>query len=321
MKKIFCLVTLFMMNCYPALAENNFENFNWWKTATVNDVQKMLDKGTNINAKSSERNSTFIMEYAVENTPYPEVLDLLIKRGADIHITGSDGLNLLWWARFNKNPKIAARLIDAGVDVKQNVENMSVITEMAGYHGWDSYLIQKLIAAGADVNAKNYSQQTPLMRVIWSSSDAEVRVVKMLIDAGADVNTRDYQGDTALIEAVWQSSPEVVKMLIDAGADVNVRNSRGETALMRAAWYSSPEVVKMLIDAGADVNAKDNDGKTAWYMAKSWGAGKGRPEVLKILEDAGAKKTLGIKFRIKNATEGVAAFFGYLYARIVFALH
>ena len=291
----------------------NFENFNWWKTATVDDVQKLLDKGIDINARVSGKTSNFIMEYVVENTPYPDVLELLIKKGADIHVIGADGLNLLWRARHNKNPKIAEILIDAGVNVKQHLKNTSIIIEMASYHGWDSYLIKKLIDAGADVNAENYSQQTPLMRVIWSTTGAKVQIAKMLIAAGANVNAKDHHGDTALMTAAWRCPPEVVKMLIDAGADVNAKNNSGEIALMKAAWYSSAEVVKMLIQAGADVNAEDNEGKTAWYYAKSWGAGKGRPEIQKILEDAGAKTTSSVKFYINRAI----AYIKYLYAIIV----
>ena len=52
-----------------------------------------------------------------------------------------------------------------------------------------------------------------------------------LLAAGADVNARDFWDKTALMYA---STPEQTKVLIDAGADVNAKNFCGITALMLA---------------------------------------------------------------------------------------
>jgi hypothetical protein len=58
-----------------------------------------------------------------------------------------------------------------------------------------------------------------------------VEVVRLLIAAGADVNARDKAGNTALI--LGSDNREQVRLLIEAGADVNARNLEGETALSK----------------------------------------------------------------------------------------
>ena len=151
--------------------------------------------------------------------------------------------------------------------------------------------IERLIEAGADVNAKDDSGMTALIRIVgrigwggdWNKGDKDrMEAVKLLIKYGADINAQDNEGHTALMRAAFhleQHEVELVKLLIKAGADVNIKDNEGKTALM---YVSTLETVKALIKAGADVNAKDNDGKTALIHFATWN------EVVKILIKAGA---------------------------------
>jgi ankyrin repeat protein len=53
-----------------------------------------------------------------------------------------------------------------------------------------------------------------------------------LLAAGADVNARDAQGNTALL--FCHRNVELASLLLHAGADPNVRNNDGDTPLQRA---------------------------------------------------------------------------------------
>ena len=57
-------------------------------------------------------------------------------------------------------------------------------------------------------------------------------VVRLLLAAGADVNARDAQGNTALL--FCHRNVELASLLLHAGADPNVRNNDGDTPLQRA---------------------------------------------------------------------------------------
>ena len=127
-------------------------------------------------------------------------------------------------------------------------------------------MMQVLLWAKADVNAKDKDGQTVLMML---SEKVTSEIVWDLINAGAKVNLRDNDGDTALITVAELNNVDALKVLLDAGAKVNGSNNDGETALMKAASNGLVNNVRALILAGADVNARDKRGRTALMHAIS----------------------------------------------------
>ena len=102
-------------------------------------------------------------------------------------------------------------------------------------------------------------EDTPLHTAAWNNDAAEA---KRLIANGAEVNAKGKYGWTPLHRAAEGNAAEVAKLLIEHGADVNAKDNGGWTALYYAAWDYKAEILLMLIDNGADVNAKDNGGQT-----------------------------------------------------------
>ena len=104
--------------------------------------------------------------------------------------------------------------------------------------------------------------------LIVASNNGHTDIVEMLLKAGADVDARNKYGYTALIEASWGSHIDIVRMLLKAGADVNAQNHFGYTALIEASINgNTTDIVEMLLDAGADVNVRDISGQTALMNA------------------------------------------------------
>jgi ankyrin repeat protein len=54
------------------------------------------------------------------------------------------------------------------------------------------------VNAGADINAKESSNSSPLLR---ASYNGHIEIVKILVNAGADINAKDNNGKTPLYEA------------------------------------------------------------------------------------------------------------------------
>ena len=145
----------------------------------------------------------------------------------------------------------------------------------------DAETIKALIAAGADVNARDDDGKTLLFKAAgWDKRTA----VNVLIELGANLNARDNVGETPLIDAAFKGRAEVAKALIAAGADVNARDDQSLTPLNWAAYEGRTKTVKVLIAAGADLNAKDTFGDTPLHSA----ALKGHAEAIKALIAAGA---------------------------------
>lgn len=84
-----------------------------------------------------------------------------------------------------------------------------------------------------------------------------------MIAKGADVNAKMQNGTTVLMIYSALSSAEMVKNLIDNGADINAANSKGGTALIAACQKNTKEVITLLLQRGASSYAQTTGGKTA----------------------------------------------------------
>ena len=102
-------------------------------------------------------------------------------------------------------------------------------------------IARKLVAAGADVRARNRRGAEPLHAAAVGSpgSDAwnptaQAAMVAWLIEAGADPNAVDMDGVTPLHRAVRTRCAAAVKALLDGGADAARRNKGGSTPMRLA---------------------------------------------------------------------------------------
>ncbi|MEQ5871817.1 ankyrin repeat domain-containing protein [Sagittula sp. NFXS13] len=95
----------------------------------------------------------------------------------------------------------------------------------------------------------------------WGADDNErIQSIEYLIAAGADVDARDAIGGTPLKIASFMNNAEAVRTLLEAGADPNLKNQWGETPLHSAAARAGLDVVALLLDAGADPSVSSKDG-------------------------------------------------------------
>jgi uncharacterized protein len=77
----------------------------------------------------------------------------------------------------------------------------------------DTGRVADLIAAGADVNAKDNSGSTPLIHAVRYSRK---RIIVQLLAAGADARARDNEAKTARDYATQNHGDDVIALLIEA---------------------------------------------------------------------------------------------------------
>lgn len=113
----------------------------------------------------------------------------------------------------------------------------------------DAAQIQRLLASGADVNARNRYGVTPLLLAV---ENADAAAAETLIQAGA--HTAELK---LLMAAARSGNARIVRMLLSPEVDVNGREEvLGETPLIWAAAANRAEAARVLIAAGADVNLR-----------------------------------------------------------------
>jgi ankyrin repeat protein len=115
----------------------------------------------------------------------------------------------------------------------------------------------ELIAAGADVNRKDDSEQSAYL-IATSEVGDDPRLLDLTLANGARINAKDSFNGTGLIRAAERGYPTIVDRLIRAGIALDHVNELGWTALHEAVILGDggPQhttVVSLLADAGADV--------------------------------------------------------------------
>ena len=98
---------------------------------------------------------------------------------------------------------------------------------VAAYYGQPEAIIT-LLGRGADIEARNRGNQTPLHVAIYKS---QASTIITLLDRGADIEARDENGDTPLHIAVQRRQSEAILSLLDRGADAHAKNNKGKRAI------------------------------------------------------------------------------------------
>jgi ankyrin repeat protein len=190
-------------------------------------VRLLLAKGADPKA-ADVRGTAPLVETARINDL--DSLRLLLTYPVDVNAGDFLGLTALAYSAARRNLPAVKLLLEKGADV-----NASHKREIPVKNG--------LIAV---------SYVTPLMMAPESSPE----VMETLLKAGANVNAKDVRGMTPLMLAVASDvpDPQIVKMLLDRGADRSVKSGNGELALDWARKFNHPEMVSLL--GGEAVAAK-----------------------------------------------------------------
>jgi ankyrin repeat protein len=148
----------------------------------------------------------------------------------------------------------------------------------------------RLLAAGADVNAKDETVQSAFL-IATSEVGDDTRLLDLTLANGADVRSLDSYDGTGLIRAADRGYTSIVARLLETDVDVDHVNRLGWTALLEAIILGGgdaehTEVVRMLVEAGADVNLADAQGVSPLAHAEQ----RGYEQMAEILRSAGAER-------------------------------
>jgi ankyrin repeat protein len=238
-----------------------------------------------------------------------EAVRALLDAGANVNDSLADGTNPLVLAAQNGQWELGAFLIDRGADVNASKQgwtalhqtsrirrtNIGFLPPPVGKGNLSSLdFVKKLLAKGADVNAKmtrdfrdgyrNRLNRVGATAFLLAAKNDDTELMKVLLAGGADPKTPNADKTTPLMVAagvdLWNPGEdggtlpgdepealEAVKMLVELGNDVNATNDRGETALHGAAYRGGNTIVEYLVSKGAKLDVRSNQGWTPWTIA------------------------------------------------------
>jgi cytohesin len=261
------------------------DNKNDWDIA-----RSLASNGAKINMKSGSGDTP--LHSAALYAP-GEIVGLFIDNGANVNVRlSSSGWNRkanvgpapLHKAcmRADKDIEVIELLIDAGADI-----NAKCYSEKAD--GWtpvyfaclheNTRAVELLLAKGAKINPISDLGNTP----IHYATNAEI--AQVLIDNGANIYFRNKEGFSPLHNAVKEARSDVAKLLIANRAYVTVKNNQGTSLLHEAAITKQKEMIELLIAEGVNINAKDKAGMTPAQLAEK----AGHHDIADLLRNYNAK--------------------------------
>jgi ankyrin repeat protein len=232
-----------------------------------------IAKGAGVDEADEENGDTAITE-AVRGG-YLDLVDYLIRKGANIGIKSQGGRSLLMLAAYRSYFAEVRYFHEKGFSVNEPDKlGLTAIHYVADDRIESRYILDYLIEHGGAVSNKSLDGTTPLMVASYNGASLTAGI---LITNGAEVNDMNNRKETPLqlacrgisdseIEDVtkWEAT---IRLLIDKGAQANTQDQDGKTPLMESAVHKAPHVVEALLEHGAALNTHDKKGWTALMFA------------------------------------------------------
>lgn len=210
-----------------------------------------------------------LLHYAVQKN-LPETVEFLLQHNAYTNILDNEGRLPFDYA---SSEIIIEKLRRKGTrekgltpkEIKQgHISAVSAVLLSAANTG-NLKLVQKMIADGADINARDKDKQTALM---LAAQGGHSKIVHLLLIKKADAHLLDNSGNAALDYAIEGGNKDILNSLISRGnVDINQENYQGFTPLLVAAQKGNDAVVELLIESDADVQKALNGAKSCCSMA------------------------------------------------------
>ena len=287
--------------------------------AKLNMLRLLIERGGNVNDVNADDGNT-VLHRAVEmadNDHNARTFALLLDAGADIDAVNNEGKTpLMVWVeeKLDGNTNDFIECLDLFLARNPRMEVVTNLNEhdvlmlacknpMQGNQVVLEQVVDKLIAAGANVQAVSWREETALILAIQNENyDTARRLVQVhgasvdpidirpvetsalyaavkqenvpmatfLLDNGANINTQLASPHYLLRQAANQNDLDMIRLLVDRGANVNQRFLWGSTALhvlAAARGVEAADSIRFLLSRGADVNARDDDANTPLMIA------------------------------------------------------
>jgi V8-like Glu-specific endopeptidase len=120
--------------------------------------------------------------------------------------------------------------------------------------------VKKLIEKNADVKIQDAFGNSALHLIAGKLSEKNAGVLKVILAAGADLEARNDLLETPLLAAARALNLDAVKILIKYGAERNALNGKNENVLFAFARKNKKRAIQELVAMGVDQSVINSDG-------------------------------------------------------------
>ncbi|ORX57198.1 ankyrin [Piromyces finnis] len=231
------------------------------KTKNINLVKYLMenDEFRTIDLNINDINEEYTINAALQSND-PEIVEYLLKHGADSNTKNLNGNTLLSQAIQNNQYDIVKCLLDYNVNVMEKDVNNNYPLIKA-IHANNLYIIQLLIMYGIknkiDLNCLDVNGNTPLTLAYRHGYFELFRVLAKFLN----INMKDCNGNTPLYYAILNNDEKIINDLCTLGADVNYRNNDGYSILDIALTSGNKNIFLTLLKQANTIQLNESNQK------------------------------------------------------------
>ena len=211
-----------------------------------------------------------------------EVMAVLLDHGAALDPTDGEGNSPLHWAAAGGQIDAIDFLLDGDAEIDpRNYEQETPLYMAVQRKKFET--VEHLVDWGADLEARNDYGRTPLLWNVREGGD--LKMARLLLSLGADVNAPDRSNDTPLSLAAWRGFGELVDVLLDQGAKVESKGAMGAQLLTEATGRGLDRLYRELVAVGVRIDLQCDERGSLLHRA----AAGGSPEIVADLVERGAQ--------------------------------
>src|SRR5690606_15025041 len=221
-------------------------------------VMTLLANGADPRAADTDGNTA--LHHAARSSD-PGVAALLRDAAADLDVANHEGITPLGMACAVGNWRLARFLLERGAK-PEVADSVPALLPAAGTEEDDAAGVQLLLKHKARVDARDAGGRSALHEAALAGHP---EIVAALLAAGADVHARDQQQRTPWLDAARGGRLAVLERLSPARPQIDAVDADGRNALALActADAPSPALVQHLVSLGVDPKQAGSDGRSA----------------------------------------------------------
>ncbi|OUO56429.1 ankyrin repeat domain-containing protein [Candidatus Avelusimicrobium gallicola] len=199
----------------------------------LDNMKILLANGANANYRNPATGISAISAAAAEGNS--AAIRMLVRTGkADVNISDLSGRTPIFYAVEQNQEDALRTLLSLGADVNaQDNNGVSVLMRASAKNRQDCVNIL-LRQKGINPNLKDFQDRTALIYSVYAD---ELAPTQALLKAGADLNVRDSSQNTPLMSAIKAKNDRAALFFIQQGAELTAVNSSGENAFMLTEEY------------------------------------------------------------------------------------
>ncbi len=185
---LFCLWVFFSVGCEKEVPQENLSDKQYLLRQFDNNNFDSLEMVINKYGPDVKDDSGWPLIFLAIQYDRRKEFDMLIEHGADINILNDyTRTTSIHFSIVSEKDYFFQKLLDLGADVNRSKNRYSFPLDAASYNG-DLNKVKSLIGHGADINLKNYREETPLFAAV---AFRKVDIAIYLISQLANLDARD----------------------------------------------------------------------------------------------------------------------------------